>query len=287
MYKRQPLEIPLTQFITHPGLGVSGRFTIVHQGEAQELCVSIGSAAFMDANGVRMDWTSFMPRFGPHVVDQHLSEGKVIFYVGIASRLAGVFILSDPLKPESAAVVQYLQTIPRPLRLGIVSGDSLKTVEAIASNLTPVNPLIIHAGLTPEQKALIVQDLQESGERVGLVGDGINDSVALSQAHLGFALSDGTDLAISAADVILLKSNLEDIVLAIDLSAFTMRIIKINIGWGILYNILTIPLAVGLFWPLGVSIPPALAGFAEFFSSIPVILFSLLIRRFQPQTLTI
>lgn len=281
-----PLDIPLNQFITYPGFGVWGRFTILHQGGALELPMCIGSAALMERNGVSMDMNSFLPRSSQHVIDQHLSEGKVVFYVGIASHLVGIFILTDPLKPESVTVVHYLQTAPRPLHLGIVSGDSFKTVEAIAASLSPVFPLELHGSLTPEQKAVIVQELQESGERVGLVGDGINDSVALSQCHLGFALSDGTDLAISAADVILLKSNLEDIVLAIDLSALTMKIIKINIGWGILYNFLAIPIALGLFWPLGISIPPALAGFAEFFSSIPVILFSLFIKRFRPQTLS-
>lgn len=135
----------------------------------------------------------------------------------------------------------------------------------------------------PGEKADHVRALEDAGHVVCMVGDGVNDSPALAQAHVGMAMSSGTDIAMAAADVVLLQSHLRGVTVAIDLSRLTYRRIQWNFFWAFLYNVFAIPLAAGVFYTAGsVYIPPAIAGASELFSSVPVVLSSLLLRRFRP-----
>jgi cation transport ATPase len=273
-----PLEVH--SFNSIPGFGVTGLFKIVtSSGELAEIAVSIGSWEFM--RQVTKDGEA-IARWQHRMLNEQQS-GRVVFFVSLDKVLVGCFVVADGLKPESAEVIRWLHHAP--VNIGILSGDATQTVAAVAAQLGPDIPLQVHAELPPDQKAAMIRTLQEAGELVGFVGDGINDAAALSQANLGLAPAEGTDLAMSSADVILLKNNLFDVVIAADLAGFTMKIIKLNIMWGILYNCIAMPIALGLLWPLGIVIPPSLAGFAELFSSIPVILFSLYIKRYRAPTL--
>jgi len=190
----------------------------------------------------------------------------------------GVLGVADPLKPESVAVVAALKA--RGLRVGMITGDSARTAQAIArqAGLDDVS-----AEVLPSAKAEAVQRLQAVGRRVAFVGDGINDAPALAQAEVGVAVATGTDIAIEAADVTLTRGDLSGLLNALEVARRTMRTIRANLFWAFIYNILLIPLAAGLFYPAwGWTLNPMLAGLAMGLSSVFVVTNSLRLRRVRP-----
>jgi Cu+-exporting ATPase len=216
-------------------------------------------------------------------------NGNTVVWVVVDGRIAGYVSLADEPRPEAEAVVRQLQQ-----RMGIevwlVSGDNSRTVHAIAERLGIDNAI---GDVLPGGKADKVRELQERkpgrswrqcwlrrrNTVVGMVGDGVNDSPALTQADVGIAVGAGMDIAVQAADVVLVKSDMRDILLALDLSRATYRRILINFGWAFLYNALAIPLAAGILYPAtDYAIPPAVAGLSEIVSTLPVIFSSLLLR---------
>ncbi len=161
----------------------------------------------------------------------------------------------------------------------MLTGDSAAAAEAIATQ-TGVDEF--HAGLLPEQKLAHIRTLQASGRKVAMVGDGINDAAALAQADAGIAMGTGTDLAREAGDAVLLRGEPRSIVAAIDLSRATLRTMRTNLGWAVGYNVLGIPIAAGVLYPLfGVLLSPAIASAAMALSSVSVLANSLRLRRFQ------
>jgi Cu+-exporting ATPase len=206
-------------------------------------------------------------------------EGKTVISVAINGALAGIIALADTPKEEAELVVQELKR--RGIEVWVVSGDNQTTTECIAAQIGIDN---VMGGVLPADKAAKVRELQRNNKIVAMVGDGINDSPSLAQANVGIAIGAGSDIALETADIILVKSDLRDVLVAVDLSQTTFRRIKMNFVWAFLYNAIGIPLAAGALYPaLKITIPPALAGLSEIFSSLPVVLFSLLLKTYRPK----
>ncbi|CAG8567286.1 14086_t:CDS:2 [Cetraspora pellucida] len=201
--------------------------------------------------------------------------GHTTVLVSIDKELVGLIFLSDIIKPESKIAVGALR------RMGIdvimVTGDQLLTAQTIASQCGITE---VHAGVSPKGKTQIIQSIkcEGRGNIVAMVGDGINDSPALAAADLGIALCSGTDIAIEAADIVLMRPDMTDVVASIDLSRTIFKRIRLNFLWACLYNLLGIPFAMGLFLPWGYHLHPMMAGFAMACSSVSVVCSSLLLR---------
>eukprot|EP01123_Difflugia_compressa_P008723 TRINITY_DN2674_c0_g2_i2.p1 TRINITY_DN2674_c0_g2~~TRINITY_DN2674_c0_g2_i2.p1 ORF type:complete len:340 (+),score=51.00 TRINITY_DN2674_c0_g2_i2:468-1487(+) len=205
-------------------------------------------------------------------------EGKTAMIVAINSSIVGLIAVSDPVRPEAKAVISIL--VSKGITPCIISGDNHRTVRAIAQHL---NIEKVFAEVLPAHKKEKVEELQKGGHIVAMVGDGINDAPALTQADVGIAVGSGTDVALESASIVLMRTDLTDILLALDLSAATYRRIKINFVWAFLYNLVSIPVAAGAFYPLLLTpLPPWVAGLAMALSSISVLLSSLLLKRYKP-----
>jgi Cu+-exporting ATPase len=209
------------------------------------------------------------------------NDGKTAVLVAVGGRLVGALALADTPRAESRGVIRHLGAMG--IHVWMLTGDNRRTANAIASRLGILSERVL-AEVHPGDKASKVRELQEhNGSKVVMVGDGINDSPALAQADVGVAIGAGTDVAIEAADVVLMKSDLRDLLTAIDLSRATFRRIRINFGWAFVYNMIGIPLAGGVLWPAThFQIPGYVAGGAMAMSSLCVVLSSLLLRRYRP-----
>lgn len=221
-------------------------------------------------------------------IEAEEAQGHTCITVGWDGVAAGYIALADVLKPESRQVVATLHMMG--LHTAMVTGDNVLTAQSIAKQ---VGITEVHAGVSPNGKTQLVQQMQRRemvssnilGSKrykavVAMVGDGVNDSPALAAADLGIALCTGTDVAIEAADVVLMRSDLSDVVAALDLSRAIFRRIKINLLWACIYNVIGIPLAMGVFMPLGWHLHPMLAGLAMAASSTSVVVSSLLLKWF-------
>ncbi|KAL9369329.1 hypothetical protein Peur_040528 [Populus x canadensis] len=197
--------------------------------------------------------------------------------VSIDREVTGVLAISDPLKPGAHEVISILKSMK--VRSIMVTGDNSGTANSIAKEVG-IETVIAEA--KPEQKAEKVKELQAAGYIVAMVGDGINDSPALVAADVGMAIGAGTDIAIEAADIVLMKSNLEDVITAIDLSRKTFSRIRLNYIWALGYNLLGIPIAGGVLFPgTGFRLPPWIAGAAMAASSVSVVVCSLLLKNYR------
>ena len=208
------------------------------------------------------------------------AEGKTVMVVAVEGKAVGLLAVSDVPKPESAQAVNQLHR--QHLKVVMLTGDNTQTARAIASQVHIDEVL---AEVRPEEKAAQVKALQERGNKIGMVGDGINDAPALAQADVGFAIGTGTDVAIEAGDVILASGNLTGISKAIHLSRKTMRTVKQNLFWAFAYNVVLIPVAAGVLYPFDVlpgflrHLHPILAALAMAMSSITVVSNSLLLYK--------
>jgi Cu+-exporting ATPase len=208
--------------------------------------------------------------------------GNTVVIVAIDFIVSAIIGIADPIKPEARTAVAQLQRMG--LTCWMVTGDNKRTANAVAEQIGITN---VMAEVLPTQKSEKVKQLQLTGAVVAMVGDGVNDAVALTAADVGIAIGAGTDIAIEAADMVLIRNNLQDVITAIDLSKKTFQRIRLNYMWALLYNALGIPLAAGVFWPLGIKIPPIVAGLAMAFSSVSVLISSLLLKRYQKPAIPI
>ena len=204
-------------------------------------------------------------------------QGKTAMFVALDRQLVGLVAVADQIKKNSREAIAKLQKMG--LEVVMLTGDREETAQAIARE-AGVNQVI--AGVFPDGKADVVRTLQTQGKKVAMVGDGINDAPALVQAEVGIAIGSGTDVAIDSADIVLMHSDLLDVVTAIRLSQVTIKNIKENLFWAFAYNTLGIPIAMGLLYVFdGPLLNPMLAGLAMSFSSVSVVTNALRLRRFK------
>ncbi len=254
---------PVSEFQAVPGQGVDAL--------AADGRILLGNARMMAARGI--DVSALEPR-----ARQLAHDGKSAVYVAFGGEPQGLVAVADVLKPETRAAVASLKSLG--VEVIMLTGDTRATGEAIARQAGLDRVL---ADVLPEQKAAEIKRLQSGGRLVAMVGDGINDAPALAQADVGIAMGSGTDVAIEAADVTLMRGDLRGVVTAVELSRRTIRIIKENLGWAFGYNIVLIPVAAGLLYPFsGILLSPILAGLAMALSSVSVVANSLRLKRFTP-----
>ena len=206
------------------------------------------------------------------------NEGKTPMFVAVNEKMSGIIGVADTIKENSIKTISELHKLK--IKVIMVTGDNKRTADVIAKQVGIDEVL---AEVLPADKALEIKRLQANGNLVGMVGDGINDAVALVQADVGIAIGSGTDVAMESADIVLMKSDLTDVVTAIKLSKQTIRNIKQNLFWAFIYNTIGIPIAAGILYAFGgPQLNPMIAGGAMAFSSISVISNALRLKRFKP-----
>lgn len=204
-------------------------------------------------------------------------EGKTVMIVSFGGKAMGIVAVADTLKDYSKEAVAELHRLGK--QVVMITGDNQRTGEAIAKQ---VGIDAVLAEVLPGGKADEVKKLQAKGAKVAMVGDGINDAPALAQADIGIAIGSGTDVAIESADIVLIKGDLRDVVVAMELSGYAMNKIKQNFFWAFIYNLVGIPIAAGVLYPFsGMLLSPVFAGTAMAFSSVSVVTNSLLMKRFK------
>ncbi len=205
------------------------------------------------------------------------AEGKTPMYVSADGKFAGIIVVADEIKPESKEAVAAMQKLG--IEVVMMTGDNRRTAESVARQVGITRVL---AEVLPEGKADEIKRLQNEKHTVGMVGDGINDAPALAQADVGIAIGTGTDVAIEASDITLIRGDLRGVVTAIALSKRTIRTVKQNLFWAFIYNIIGIPVAAGLLYPVtGWLLSPVIASAAMSLSSVSVVTNSLRLRSFR------
>jgi len=259
-------EKQVTNFSYIPGQGVKGK--------VDEDYVLIGNLALMKDNYVVVD----------HVtsdLDRLSEEGKTTLIVAIDRKVVGLIAIADPVKKTSAEAIATLRA--NGLDVVLLTGDNVRTAKAIAK-LVGIEHFV--AEVLPDGKEKEIAKLQAAGHIVMMVGDGINDAPALVKADVGMAIGAGTDIAIDSADIVLMRSDLLDAVSAIQLSDKVVRNIKMNLFWAFFYNIVTIPVAAGVLYGLGITLNPSIASIAMSLSSVTVVLNALRLRSYKPHFIT-
>lgn len=217
------------------------------------------------------------PKTMSYEIESLQSQGNTVMVLDNGKKVLGLIAVADTVKETSKEAVEAL--IKRGIDVWMITGDNQRTAKAIAAQVGITNVL---AEVMPEDKANEVKKLQETGKKVAMVGDGINDAPALAQAELGIAMGSGTDVAMETGGIVIIKNDLRDVVNAIDLSKETMGKIKQNMFFALFYNVIGIPIAARVFMFAGLVLKPELAGLAMALSSISVVGNSLLLRKYVP-----
>ncbi len=261
--QEENLDIPDSKnFKAIPGYGVGGQIHNKH--------VLLGNIRLMNKEKISL-------KAVPADIERLQNEGKTVMILAINQKVAGLIAVADTVKESAAEAITQLR------RLGVepvmITGDNEKTAQAIGHKLGITKIL---SEVLPQEKEEEVRKLQKQGKTVAMVGDGINDSPALAAADVGIAMGTGTDVAIAAADITLINQNLTSVVTAIILSRRTMQTIKLNLFWAFGYNIILIPVAMGILYPfIGVLLSPVLASMAMALSSVSVVTNSLLLKKLK------
>jgi len=230
--------------------------------------VLVGNPRLMQEHGIALDGLTDQ-------ADRFAAQGKTPLFVGIDRHPAGVIGVADTVRPEARTAVEELHALG--VKIVMITGDTRRTAEAIAKEIGIDQ---VQAEVRPEDKAKAIEQLQQGGNIVAMVGDGVNDAPALAQADLGIAIGAGTDVAIETADVVLTRSSPADVVAAIKLGRATVRKMKQNLFWAVIYNLIAIPIAAGvLYKSTGFAMQPAFAALAMSASSVTVATNAILLRR--------
>jgi Cu+-exporting ATPase len=239
-------------------------------GMVQGRRVAVGNAALMGELGI--DAAPLRPR-----ADQLAAEGQTTVYVAVDGQVAALIGVADPIRPTSRQAVTQLKRLG--LELVLLTGDNRRTAATVAQ---AVGVERVIAEVLPGQKLEEVRRIQSEGKAVAVVGDGLNDAPALAQADIGIAMGTGVDVAVEAADIVLMRSDLLGVVDAIGLSRRTMRVIRQNLFWAFFYNVIGIPIAAGALYPaFGLLLTPAMAAAAMAASSVSVVSNSLRLRSYN------
>lgn len=251
--------LTVTDFQSFVGLGVTGSI--------DQHRLAVGNSQLMSQQGIDISSAQTY-------AEQAALKGQTVVYYAKDNQLRALFIIADRIKADSKATVKSLQDLG--LQTVMLTGDNALTAQAIADE---VGIDQVFSQVLPAQKAQVIADLKASGQLVAMVGDGINDAPALTLADVGISIGSGTDIAIEAADIILMTSSLLDVVDCLELSRQTIRVVKQNLFWAFSYNSLMIPVAMGILHVFGGPLlNPMLAGFAMSLSSISVVLNALRLR---------
>ena len=254
-----------TDFEAVAGGGVRGRVS----GHL----IQIGTQRWMSELGIKTDFQKQK--------DTWEGEAKTVVFVAVDGEIQGIMGIADAVKPSSNAAVRALRKLG--MEVVMLTGDNRQTAEAIARSVGIVR---VEAEVRPNQKAVKIEELQQEGKIVAMVGDGINDAIALKTADVGIAIGTGTDVAIAAGDIVLISGELQGIITAIQLSKATINNIRQNLFFAFVYNVLGIPIAAGILFPFfGWLLNPIIAGAAMAFSSVSVVTNALRLRNFNPSQL--
>lgn len=272
-------EHPLGEAIVEAGKERKLQFPKVEKFES---ITGKGVTGVIDGKKVYIGNIKLMRDFSIDIINENILEklayqGKTPMYIAIEDSLIGVIAIADILKPEAIETIKELKN--RGYHVGMITGDNKLTAQAIGKE---AGIDIIFAEVTPEEKYLKVKELQEQGKNVAMVGDGINDSPALVQANIGIAIGGGTDIAMESADIVLMKRDLKDVLVAMELSHAVIKNIKENLFWAFIYNTVGIPVAAGVLYPLtGHLLNPMIAGAAMAMSSVSVVTNALRLKKFK------
>jgi Cu+-exporting ATPase len=263
--KEEKLELlEVKNFKAIPGYGVVG--------ELNGKKIILGTRKLMINNNID-------PSFIEEKISLLEDQGKTVMILAQDKDIVGIIAVADTLKDYAKETIEMLHQMRK--KTAIITGDNKRVAQAIAKILGIDNVL---AEVLPQDKANEIKKLQSKENVVAMVGDGINDAPALAQSDLGIAIGSGTDIAIETGEIVLIKNDLRDVIKAIKLSAYTFKKIKQNLFWAFFYNILAIPIAVGVLYPFfGFLLNPVLAAMAMVFSSVSVVLNSLLMKRYRFQ----
>lgn len=231
-----------------------------------------GQVAFVGSNRLLVDVN--ISREMASRAEKLQNEAKTVVYVALDGKIIGLVAIQDVPKPSSKDAIAELKA--RGLMTVMLTGDNKRVAQAIADEVD-IDKVI--AEVMPNDKAQQIKELQDKGKKVAFVGDGINDAPALSTADVGIAMGSGTDIAIDSGGIVLVRNDLRGVVRALDISKKTFNRIKLNLFWALIYNVIGIPIAAGLFAFMGFTLSPELAGLAMAFSSVSVVSSSLLLNK--------
>ncbi|KAG0305406.1 hypothetical protein BGZ98_004175 [Dissophora globulifera] len=260
----------VASFMSSTGQGIECTVTLPSVVSPKEIRVVVGNRSWLNDRQVQMPSSL--------TAEQSHQEraGRTTVLVAMNGLFMGFISLSDTIKPEAAKTVARLQRMG--IQVAMVTGDQPLVAQVIASECGIQE---VHAGVSPNGKTTIVSTMQAQKHCVAMIGDGINDSPALAQSDLGIALVSGTDIAMEAADMVLMRGDLTDVVAAIDLCRTIFRRIRYNFAWACIYNMLGVPVAMGVFLPWGYHLHPMVAGLMMAFSSVSVVVSSLMLKNWR------
>lgn len=275
-------EVSISNVAETSGKGLSARVDL----KGKLLDIFIGNESWMEEKVCSIEASGFQEQR-----NDWKKQGKTVIFVGLVDvlesisnsavgSLIGFISISDQVRPESHQVISRLEASN--IDVWMLTGDDAINATVVGTAIG-IHPSRIIAGVLPEEKYKKIQELQfQHTGKIAMVGDGINDSIALAQADVGIAIGAGSDIAIEAAQVVLIKSNLADVLTLFDLSRTTLNRIKINFGWAFVYNLLGVPLAAGVFSFINIGLDPWMAGLAMSLSSVSVVCSSLLLNFYRP-----